>query len=137
MNHVFGSVYCLLERKDKNIYCKIFSFLKHWAMQHGYVLVIVDEKGALKTDLGTYVFTEFFCKVLSHKICYNFFPERAVFQAGREVLGEDVQSDTCQFHYSQVILQLALSGSNINIFLKFIIKFRNAVICSWSHSTGE
>ena len=52
LNQVFGSVYCLLERKDKNIYCKLFSFIKHWAMQHGHTLTIVAEKGRLKTDLG-------------------------------------------------------------------------------------
>ena len=52
LDRVFGSAYCLLERKDKTIYCKIFSFLMHWAEQHGFPLTIVNEKGRLKTDLG-------------------------------------------------------------------------------------
>ena len=54
LNKVFGSAYCLLEKKDKNIYSKIFSFLLHWAEQHGHSLTIKNEKGRLKTDLGDY-----------------------------------------------------------------------------------
>ena len=54
LDKVFGSVYCLLEKKDKNIYCKIFSFIMHWADQHGYTLTIRNEKGRLRTDLGSY-----------------------------------------------------------------------------------
>ena len=54
LNHVFGSAYCLLQKKDKNIYCIIFSFIKHWAHEHGFIMTIVDENGSLKTDLGTY-----------------------------------------------------------------------------------
>ena len=29
--------------------------------------------------------------------------EKAVFQAASEVLGDDVTSDTCWFHYTQVV----------------------------------
>ena len=54
--HVFGSVYCLLEEKDKTIYSKIFSFIKHWALEKGYDLTIVKEGGTLKTDLGNYAY---------------------------------------------------------------------------------
>jgi len=79
LNQVFGSVYCLLERKDKNIYSKIFSFILHWAQQHGHTLTIVAEKGRLKTDL-----------------------EKTVYQAAKEVFGDTVEPDTCQFHFSQV-----------------------------------
>ena len=49
---VFGSLYCLLQKKDRAIYCKIFSFIKHWAMEHGYPLIIQEQRGRLKTDLG-------------------------------------------------------------------------------------
>ena len=52
LGKVFGSAYCLLEKKDKNIYCKIFSFILHWAEQHGHSLTIKNEGGRLKTDLG-------------------------------------------------------------------------------------
>ena len=52
MDRVFGSVYCLLEKKDKAIYCKIFSFSLHWAEEHGYPLTIKVEGGRIKTDLG-------------------------------------------------------------------------------------
>ena len=52
LDKVFGSAYCLLEKKDKNIYCKIFSFILHWAEQHGHSLTIKNEGGRLKTDLG-------------------------------------------------------------------------------------
>jgi len=52
MDRVFGSVYCLLEKKDKAIYCKIFSFILHWAEEYGYPLTIKVEGGRIKTDLG-------------------------------------------------------------------------------------
>ena len=97
MDKVFGSVYCLLEKKDKNIYCKIFSFILHWAVQHGHTLTIKNEKGRIKTDLG--------------KIAYSFghflqflFTERAVYLVAKEVLGDSVEPDTCQFHFTQVRL---------------------------------
>ena len=38
--------------KNKNIYCKIFSFILHWAGEHGHTLTIKNEKGRIKTDLG-------------------------------------------------------------------------------------
>ena len=43
----------------------------------------------------------FFFKQSGHSYDLSF-AEKAVFKAAKEVLGEEVEPDTCQFHFTQV-----------------------------------